>query len=133
RQRFQRALALHLVREVGQVGFQPVLLLGDVGRFGQRTDHHVDVVLERFHLASGFDFDRAGEITLGYRVHHLTDRTHLTGQVTGELVHVVGQVAPGSFRTRYVGFTAQFSFHTYFARHVGDLLGKGGERHYHRV
>ena len=46
-------------------------------------------------LARGLDGDRPGQVALGHGGGHLGDGAHLGGQVGGELVDVVGEVAPG--------------------------------------
>src|SRR5207244_3136136 len=55
------------------------------------------------------------------------DGAHLRGEVRGELVDVVGQVAPRAGGAGDVRAPSQLPFHPHFAGHGGDLIGEGGE------
>ncbi len=77
-----------------EVRLQPVLLLVLVRRVLQVPDHLVDVVFERGDLALRFDRDRSRQVALGDGGGDLGDRADLRREVSGELVDVVGQVAP---------------------------------------
>ena len=99
----------------------------------QVADHLVDVVLQRGDLARGLDGDRAGEVALGHRGRHLGDGAHLGGQVGGELVDVVGEVAPQAGGAGHAGLAAELALDAHLARHVGHLVGEGRERVDHVV
>ena len=127
------ALALQHAREAGEVGLEPVLLRILQGLILQVADHLVDVVLERGHFARRLDRDRAGEVALGHRGRHVGDRAHLVGQVGGELVDVVGQVAPQAGGARHARLAAELALDADLARHVGDLVAESRQRLDHAV
>ena len=129
----QVALALEHAREAGEVGLQPVLL-GVLERLLlQVADHLVDVVLERRHFARRLDRDRAGQIALGHRGRHFGDRAHLVGQVGGELVDVVGEVAPQAGGAGHARLAAEPALDADLAGHVGHLVAEGRQRLDHEV
>ena len=131
--REQIALALQHAGEARQVGLQPVLLLVDPRGLGQGADHLVDVVLEQRDLAARVDGDRLGQVALGHRGGDVADRAHLTGQVAGQLVDVVGQVAPHAGGAGHVGLTAQPALDADVAGHAGHLVGERRQRDDHVV
>ena len=106
---FEVLLPLHHAGEFRQVGLEPVLLLVLLRRLLQVHDHLVDVVRERRDFAERFDLDRSRQVAFGDCGGDIGDRAHLGGQVTGELVHVVGQVAPRSAAAGHAGLTAQLA------------------------
>ena len=73
-------------------------LAGDSGHFaGERVelvDHRVDGVLQLEELALDVDRDLLAQVAVGHRGGHLGDVSHLSGQVAGHQVDVVGQVLP---------------------------------------
>ena len=75
----------------------------------------------------GLDRDRPGQVALGHRGGDLGDGAHLGGEVGGELVDVVGQVAPGAGRAGHVGLAAELALDADLAGHRGDLVGEGGQ------
>ena len=89
-------LALQHARELRQVGLEPILLGVLLGRVLEVANHLVDVVLQGRHFALSLDRDRPAQIPLGDGGGNLSDGPHLRGQVGGELVDVIRQVAPGS-------------------------------------
>ena len=99
----------------------------------QVADHLVDVVLERRHFALRLDRDRPGQVALGHGGGHFGDGAHLGGQVGGQLVHVVGQVAPDAGGAGHAGLAAQLAFDAHLAGHGGHLVGEGGQRVDHAV
>jgi hypothetical protein len=131
--RVEVALAGQHPAEAGLVGLEPVLLRVLLRGITQVCDHLVDVVLEVGQLARGLHRDRPGQVALGHRRGHLGDGAHLRGQVVGQLVDVVGQVAPGAGRARHPGLSAQPALDADLARHRGDLVGEGGQGVDHRV
>ena len=129
----QVALALQHAREAREIGLQPVLL-GVLQRLIlQVADHLVDVVLERGDLAGRLHADRARQVALGHRGRHFGDGAHLGGQVGGELVDVVGEVAPQAGRARHARLAAELALDAHLARHVGHLVGEGRQRLDHAV
>ena len=74
-----------------------------------------------------------GQVALRHGGGHFGDRAHLGGQVTGELIHVVGQIPPGAGGAGHLRLAAQLSFDTDFARHRGHLVGEGAQRVGHVV
>jgi hypothetical protein len=125
--RHQVLLALQHARELRQVCLQPILLGVFFRGVAQITNHLIDVVLERCDLAERLHLNTACEVALGHRSGDFGDRAHLRGQIGGELVDVVGQVAPGSGGAWHVGLSAELSFATDLACHRGDLGGKRGQ------
>jgi hypothetical protein len=101
--------------------------------FLEVADHLVDRVLERGHLARRFHRDRAGKVALGHGGRHVGDRAHLVGEVGGELVHVVGQVAPQAGGARHARLAAEPAFDADLAGHVGHLVAEGRQRLDHEV
>ena len=129
----QVLLPLHHPRELGEVRLQPVLLRVARRGLAQVADHLVDVVLERGQLALRLHGDVAGEVALGHGRGDVGDGAHLRGEVRGELVDVVRQIAPRSRGARHVGLAAELSFDTDFAGHRGDLVGERRQRVDHVV
>ena len=131
--RLQFALALEHTGEFSQVGFQPVLLAIAFGGFSQIGNHRVDVILQFGYLASGLYLDGTRQIALGHRRRDFGNRANLRGEVGGEQVDVAGEILPRAGRTGDVRLTTEPPVHTDFARHVGNLIGKGCERSSHVV
>ena len=102
-------------------------------RVAQVEDHLVDVVLERRHLAGRLDGDRPRQVALGDGGRDFRDGAHLRGEVGGEPVDVVGQVAPGAGGAGHARLAAQLAFDADLARHGGDLIGEGRQRVDHPV
>src|SRR5579885_2824418 len=120
----QVALALHHAGELGDVGLQPALIGVIAGGLGEVADHLVDGVFERRDFALRGHRDRPGQVALGHGSRHVRNRANLGGEVGGELVDVVGQVAPDARRARHQSLAAEFAFDADFARHVADLIGE---------
>ena len=64
---------------------------------------------------------------------HVGDGAHLSGQVGGELIDVVGQIAPDAGRARHAGLAAELAFDADFAGHGGHLIGERGQGVDHAV
>ncbi len=79
------------------------------GGLAQGDDHLVDVVLEVGDLALGLHGDPLGQVAAGHRRGHLGDRPQLGGQGRGELVDVVGQVAPGAGHALHLRLAAELA------------------------
>ena len=60
----------------------------------QLIDHRVDGVLQLEELALDVDRDLLAQVAVGDRGGHLGDVSHLSGQVAGHQVDVVGEVLP---------------------------------------
>ncbi len=131
--REQIFLALQHSAEFGEVGLEPVLLRVFERGFAEVSDHFVDVVLEGGDFALGGDGDGTSQVALGDGGGHFGDGADLRRQIRGELVHVVGQVAPGSGCAGHGGLPAQFSFDAHFAGHGGHLIGERRKRVDHAV
>ena len=98
-----------------------------MGRVPQVANHLIDVVFELLNLAARLNCNRPCEVPLGNRGGNVGDGTHLSGQVGGQLIDVVGQVFPGAGGTRHVRLAAQSAFHAHLPGHGSDLIGKDGE------
>src|SRR5207247_7612 len=66
-----------------------------------------------------------GQIAPGDGGGDLRDVTHLTCQVAGHRVDVVGEVFPGAGRPLHVGLATQPALGTDLARHARDFRGEG--------
>src|SRR5581483_10139707 len=77
--------------------------------------------------------DFAGKVTTGDGGRHFSDVTHLTSQVTGHGIDVIGQVFPGSGHAWYDGLTTEFAFGADFAGHASHFSGEGTQLVHHRV
>ena len=114
----QVALALHHAGEPRDVGLQPVLLGVLAGGFLEVDDHLVDRVLQGRHFALRVDSDGSRQVALGHGGRHFRHGADLGRQVRGELVHVVGQIAPDAGRAGHSRLAAELSFDTDLARHA---------------
>jgi hypothetical protein len=80
-----------------------------------------------------FDRDRPGQVASGHSGGDLRDRADLSGQVSGQLVDVLGQVAPGAGHTCHLGLAPEAPFGADLTGDTGDLVGEGGQLVDHRV
>src|SRR5205807_1525169 len=112
-------------------------LAGDAGDFGgeriQLIDHDVDRVLQLEDLALDLDRDLLGEVALLHGRGDVGDVAHLGGEVGGELIDVVGEVAPGARGTQHIGLATEPALITDFARDARDFRGEGVELVDHAV
>ena len=103
-------------------------LVGDtrhlVGECVQLVDHRVHSVLQLEQLALDVDSDLLGEVALLHGGGDLGDVSHLTGQVAGHRVDVVGQLLPGAADSLDLGLTAQLALRAHLARHARHLVGE---------
>ncbi len=127
------ALPLEHAGEPGDVGLEPVLLFIALGGLTQVGDHRVDVVLELGHLPLGVNLDRACQITLRHRGRDLGDGTHLSGEIAGQQVHVIGKIAPRSSRAGDARLTSEPPLHTDLSRDADHLLCECRQRVGHVV
>src|SRR5205085_1044561 len=82
----------------------------------------VDGVLQLEDLAAHVDGDLLREVAIGDGGGDFGDVPHLTGQVGGHEVHVVGQLLPGAGDALYPCLAAQLPLRADFARHAGHFL-----------
>ena len=116
-----------------EVGLQPVLLRVLPRRFAEVADHLVELVLQHGDLAARLDAHLPREIALGDRGRDLGDCAHLTGQIGGQLVDVVGQVLPDAGDLRRLRLAAELALDADLARDSRDLGRKPVELVNHRV
>ena len=133
RNRHQIALTLQHPGEFGDVRLEPVLI-GILARgFGKVHDHFVDVIFQRGDLAQSLHGNRTSQVALGDSRRDIRDRTHLSCEVGGELIDVVGKIAPDSGRAGHKGLAAKLAFFANFASHVAHLVGEYREGVDHAV
>ena len=110
---------------------------GHAGNFrseGAKLVHHgVDGVFEFENFALHVDSDFAREVAAGDGGSDFGDVSHLTSEVAGHGVDVVGEVLPGSGDAGHLRLTAELSFGTDFASDAGDFSGEGVELVHHGV
>src|SRR5206468_4248283 len=68
--------------------------------------------------------DLARQVSAGDGGGDFGDVAHLTSQVAGHEVHVVGQIFPCAADVRHLRLASQFAFGTNFAGHASDFAGK---------
>src|SRR6185369_9226837 len=103
------------------------------GKAVELVDHRVDGVLELENLAFGVDRDFAREVAARHGGCDFRDVAHLTGQVRGHRVDVVGEVLPGAGHAADVRLTAELAFGADLARDARDFGRKRVELVDHRV
>src|SRR4029079_12101322 len=95
------------------------------GEAVELVDHRVDGVLELEDFAFDVDGDLLRQVPERDRGGHFGDVADLTGEVRGEVVHIVGQVLPGSANALDLGLTAELAFRADFAGHARHFRGEG--------
>ena len=100
-----------LLRDARDLGGEAVELI----------DHRVDGVLDLEHLALRVDGDLLREVAARDGGRHLGDVADLRGQVVGQQVDVVGQVAPDAGGLGHLGLAAQLAVGTDLLRDARDL------------
>ena len=125
RQLPQVALALHHAGDPGQVRLEPILLRALLRRLAEVADHLVDVVFQLGDLALRLDVDRAGQVALRDGRGHIGDGSDLCREVLRQLVHVLGQMTPGSGDVFDLGLTSELPLGPDLARHARHLGGEG--------
>src|SRR5207247_376673 len=101
---------------------------GDLAGKGVQLVHHaVDRVLELGDLAVNIDRDLLGEVAAVYGGGDLGDVAHLTREVAGHRVDIVGEIFPGPGGTQDVSLAAEATLGTHLARHATDFGGEGVE------
>ena len=82
------------------------------GEHPQADHHRVDRCLELEDLASGIDFNLFGEISASDGFGDLGDGPDLAGEVPGEVVHDVCELAPCALDVQYECLAAEFTTNT---------------------
>src|SRR5262249_57386410 len=103
---------------------------------GERVElihHSVDGVLQLENLTLHVHRDLLREVAVGHGGRHFGDVAHLTGQVAGHEVDVVGQVFPGSAYAAHISLAAELSFGADLAGHARDFRGERVELIHHSV
>src|SRR5206468_2760981 len=102
---------------------------GDAGHFGREgielVDHRVDGVLELEDLALHVDRDLLREVALGNRGGDLGDVAHLSGQIVGHQVDVVGKVRPGAGDALDARLAAELAFGADLTRNASHFRSEG--------
>jgi hypothetical protein len=107
---------------------------GDFAGEGVQLVHHdVDGVLQLQNLALHVHGDLAAQVAVGHRRGHFGDVAHLTRQVVGHGVDVVGEVLPRAGHALHVRLTAQLAFRADLARHARHFGREGAQLPHHGV
>ena len=133
RHRLEILLSLHHVRELREVGLQPVLLVVLLGRGLQVRDHLVQVVLQLVQLSLSLDRDLPAQITARHSGRDICDRAHLQRQAVRHRVHVVGERSPRSGGAGHFCLATELSFGAYFLGDARYFVREDTERVDHRV
>ena len=99
----------------------------------QLVDHRVEGFLEQQDLAAHVHGDLARQVAVGDGGGDLGDVAHLTRQVAGHGIDVVGQVLPGAGDAGHLRLAAELAFGADLARHARHFAGEGVELVHHRV
>src|SRR5262245_24971486 len=103
---------------------------------GERVElvhHRIYGVLQFENFALHVHRDLLRQVALRLRGRHLGDVAHLTGQVGGHQVHVIGEILPRAGHAAHIGLAAELAFSAHFARHAGHFRGERVELIHHRV
>src|SRR5581483_7948236 len=103
---------------------------------GERVElvhHRVDGVLQLENLAFDVDDDLLRQIATRHGSGHLGDVAHLTRQVGGHQVDVVGKVFPRTSHAFDLGLAAELALGADLARHARHFRGEGVELIDHRI
>ena len=117
------ALGADFARDAGHLGGESVELI----------DHRVDGVLQLENLALHVDGDLAREIAARDRGRHFGDVAHLSRQVAGHRVDVVGQILPRAGDAGHLRLAAEPPFRADLARDARHFAGEAVELIDHRV
>ena len=90
----------------------------------QLIDHGVDGFFELLNFAADVDGDLAREIAVRDRGRDVGDVAHLTGQIAGHRVHVIGEILPRTGCTRDDRLSAELAFGADLARDARHFRGK---------
>src|SRR6185312_7592624 len=119
----QLAVAADLARDARDLAGERVQLI----------DHRVDGVLQLEDLPLDVDGDLPRQVAGGDGGRHVGDVAHLTGQVGGHRVDVVGQILPGAGHARDDGLAAQLPLGADLARDARHLRREPVQLIDHRV
>ena len=104
-----------------------------IGEGSQGIDHAVNGVGELCDLAFGLENQFSLEVAIGHGGDHFGDTAHLSGQVGGHGVDVIGEVFPGSGHAFHDGLAAEFTLGADFASHARHFRSEGIELVHHGV
>ena len=104
-----------------------------VGEGGELVDHRVDRVLQLGDLARGDHGDLAAQVAVRDGGRHVCDVPDLGGEVAGERVHVLGQVAPDAADAFHLRLPAELTVGADLARDARHLRRERAELVDHRV
>src|SRR5439155_25219577 len=90
------------------------------GKRIELVDHRVDGVFQLQDFALHVDSDLFGQVAARDGRRDLGDVAHLTGEVVGELVDVVGQILPRAADAGDVRLTTELAFRDDRARDASD-------------
>src|SRR6266852_1095775 len=103
---------------------------------GERVElihHRVERVLKLQNLAAHVHRDLAREIAGSDGRRHLSDVSHLAGEIAGHEVDIVRQILPGAANSGHLRLAAQLAFGADFAGHARDFTGERVELVHHGV
>src|ERR1700722_2486259 len=104
-----------------------------IGESGERVGHVVNGVGQSGNFALGLHSEPLGEISVGYRGHHLHDAANLLSKIGRHKVHIVRKVLPGAPDTGNLRLAAQLALGADLARDARNFGGKAVELIDHRV
>src|SRR5205823_5897532 len=91
------------------------------GKGVKLVDHHVDGVPQLWTLSPYATVYRPRQVARGDGRGHFGDVAHLTGQVAGHQVHVVGEVRPRAADALDLRLAAKLAFRAHFAGDASHL------------
>ena len=104
-----------------------------IGEDRKRVNHAVDGVSQSRHFTFGFDHQFLRQIAIRDSGHDFDNASHLSRQVAGHEVDVVGQIFPCAGNALHFGLPAQLAFGSNFARYARDFCGKRIQLIHHHV
>jgi hypothetical protein len=126
-------LALEHPAELGEIRLQPILL-GILPRgVSEVPDHLVGRVFQCGHFAARLDRDRSREVAFRHGGRDLGNRPHLSREVGGQLIDVLGQSFPGAGHTRNPRLAAKHALNADLACDTRHLRSKRAQLVHHGV
>ena len=117
------AFDAHLARHARHFGGEGIELI----------HHGVDRRFQLEDLTTDIDGDLLRQIAICHRGRDLGDVTHLTGEVRGHHVHVLGEILPDAADAAHLRLSAELAFGAHLARHTRHLARKEVELVHHGV